>query len=128
MAATHGEVPLAVSLTANAPGYAGDGDDELGPLCWKCNAPKVPHAGRLEHHLSALCTACCADELVLFERATFLEVFLGASKLCGVCAGKGRLPPTQRRRKQFSAPAIPPFARRPPGWTSPGPAPATAVE
>ncbi|KAG8458223.1 hypothetical protein KFE25_001515 [Diacronema lutheri] len=34
----------------------------------------VPNAGRLEQHLTALCTACCADELVLFERATFLVI------------------------------------------------------
>jgi len=34
----------------------------------------VPNAGLLEQHLNSLCSACCADELVLFERATFLVI------------------------------------------------------
>jgi hypothetical protein len=34
----------------------------------------IPNASRLEKHLMTLCTACAADELVLFERASFLVI------------------------------------------------------
>jgi SAM-dependent methyltransferase len=107
----HLEVPLGVSLVTDAPGYDGLGPGELGPLCWKCNAPKRAHL------------ASTPGSVQIGQDGDGKQV----RKTCGVCNGAGRLPPTRKRRKQMSAPAVPPLAKRPAGWSSAGPPPATPL-
>lgn len=110
------EVPLTHSLLADAPGYVGESEGELGPLCWKCCSPSRgrPAPGAAPDPGPGLLPTGPGGR--------------GAAKVCPVCAGKGRLLPTRKRRKQLSAPAVPPLIGRPPDWTSPGPAPATPLD
>lgn len=116
----HPDVPLALSLSADAPGYAGAGADELGPICWKCKGTCVK-AAATKPNRRALKRAAAQD-------GGGANGVAATPPPCSVCAGKGRLPPSRKRRKQLTAPAVPPRTRRPPGWLSRGPPPACSLE
>jgi len=87
-------VPLASSLTDNAPGYNIISTDvaeaELGPLCWKCSG-----------------TGSVTKKVSLVE--------------CKVCRGKKRLPVKSDVQRAKSVPGVITRQTLPPGWVPKGP-------